>query len=1514
VDCYLGDLAVGEFREVFLRFAVDPAIPDGTVLNNTVTVNADSPINVTGDLTETTTVRSVTGLSITKTASNSSPLPGEVFKYMISVHNAGPSTAFNVVVIDVLPNMITYIDDTLNPSCVVAGQTLTCALGDIQPGETVSFEIAVMLDENAISGELLTNTAIISGTFLSDEATVIVDGGADLRVAKFVKPDGHVYAGVPFVYTIFVDNLGPSPAYTLTLTDEMLGSADFTVLSAAASAGTCDLVAPATGTAVTFSCTGAVLDVYGRWTIHVTAIASDTVDVNNEVRVMAADPVDPDTSNNFDSASISVHAVADLSISKSATVTEAVAGTSYVYTLSVSNAGPSEAKAVVVQDVLPLGLHVHGPVSVPTGASCGLTQLAEGNLVITCNLGNMAVGASAEIAIPVMVDPAANPIETVNTATVSSSTADRDNSNNQAWTVVDILSEAVLEIEKTSYAPNGVIAGELIEYTISVFNSGPSTAKAVGVTDELPFGLHIISVNVPSQPGAECSVRTTPPEFIDCNLGDIMPGEAEVIVVTAMVDVNVPDGTVITNTAESFASNAIVVESDPVTDTVAAIANIAVDKTASASNPSTGEVFYYLVRVSNDGPSTAQAVMVTDTLPSGVTFKWAEGALCSEVSAGVVVCDLNAIEPGDAKEVKLYVQVNVDVPDNTTLLNSVVATTSTSGNSPVSDDASVVVNTLADLAIRKFGKPDGEVWAGAPLVYTVIVDNFGPGVAHDVVVTDLMASSGTFTFSAPGCTPSNGTATGSQQLSCALGNMMPGEQRILTMTVTAEQPQSMNNVADVSGADEDPDMNNNHAKVEHQIDALGDLSVEKTAPVTVTSGSTMQYSILVSNGGPSTAVNVEVIDHLPAGLTVLSVTPSQGNCPQVGATVKCSLGNLASGASATVVIDVSVNANLPHGTNLINGVTVTSATYDNDTADNSDTTSTTVLANLLLDVVKKANKSLAVPGDTVDWMITVKNVGVSAQYDIMLVDTLPTGFTFVTGDSIPTGKVSCSDLFAPQVNCVIDSLQPGKQVVVFIRTSVDSDITPGVKVNSVTADNLSATSQVTASVNVTIVTDLHLTAQADPISALTGEAVVLTYRATNRGPAVANDVRLTVSLPAGLIYLADTLNSPVLAAVAAGVSGLDAVDAACGSALTNCSLGNLKPGQSAEFKVYVQVADTAVCEKVMKAPGQVSAVTPETNLANNVAEPVVFTDCSADLSITKDAKPDGVIMAGGEIRYTLDVYNFGPSTAYSVTVTDHMMSDVGRQSKGTFQILAINPNLSGNFPDAKCTPAAPITVTDYDETVVCTPGRPMAAGENWQILITVKSNDALDINNVARVGSVTPDPDTSNNVDRKERSIACLSDQSVDLTINKSALNAQVVPGGIAIFKIDYANLTNIDAACVTIIEEVPDLSVFNVANSTPTWSCIDGAPAGTRCVYDVGPVKAGETGSLNFAVKVSSSVGETTCVTNTATIRTPGEEATDNNTDSAEVCIVPPTNDPDAPEPASPDQTRRTFLPVITR
>jgi uncharacterized repeat protein (TIGR01451 family) len=123
------------------------------------------------------------------------------------------------------------------------------------------------------------------------------------------------------------------------------------------------------------------------------------------------------------------------------------------------------------------------------------------------------------------------------------------------------------------------------------------------------------------------------------------------------------------------------------------------------------------------------------------------------------------------------------------------------------------------------------------------------------------------------------------------------------------------------------------------IPVAADLSVTKVdAPDPVTAGRILFYGVRVRNRGPNTATGVTLTDVLPPGVTFVGATSTQGSCVHVSGTVTCSLGTLASGASAGVAITVRPQA---PGT-ITNSATAVASQPDPNPANNTATAMTTV--------------------------------------------------------------------------------------------------------------------------------------------------------------------------------------------------------------------------------------------------------------------------------------------------------------------------------------------------------------------------------------------------------------------------------------------------------------------------------------------------------------------------------------------------------------------------------------------
>ena len=237
----------------------------------------------------------------------------------------------------------------------------------------------------------------------------------DLRITKTNGVNG-VVAGLPTTYTLTVTNpLGPSDAIGATVTDAF----------------------PATLTGVTWTCVGSgggtcvaggSGDINTSVTVPVGAsvvfTATGTVDPAATGDLVNTAQVLPPTGHANRTSAIAtdrdaITARADLGITKTGPAS-IVAGNPLVYTITVTNTGPSDAAAVVVSDPTPPGLQF-----VSTTGDC--------TTVFPCALGVVPVGATRTITATFTVPIAyagVGPI--VNTASVSSPTADDVASNNTA--------------------------------------------------------------------------------------------------------------------------------------------------------------------------------------------------------------------------------------------------------------------------------------------------------------------------------------------------------------------------------------------------------------------------------------------------------------------------------------------------------------------------------------------------------------------------------------------------------------------------------------------------------------------------------------------------------------------------------------------------------------------------------------------------------------------------------------------------------------------------------------------------------------------------------------------------------------------------------------------------------------------------------------------------------------------------------------------------------------------------
>ncbi|MBI2913730.1 MAG: DUF11 domain-containing protein, partial [Chloroflexi bacterium] len=279
----------------------------------------------------------------------------------------------------------------------------------------------------------------------------------------------------------------------------------------------------------------------------------------------------------------------------------------------------------------------------------------------------------------------------------------------------------------------------------------------------------------------------------------------------------------------------------------------------------------------------------------------------------------------------------------------------------------------SDLSVTLADAPD-PVKAGSALAYFITVTNHGPSTANNATVAASLPDQVTLI---------SATTQGSCTLAiCGLGNMPPGSSVAVSMIVHVN-PSAAGGLATsacASATTADPNLDNNCATASTTVapapvsptptpgptppggpgptpPAAGatpapgaptpapatpaDLMLAQVdSPDPVEAGSNLTYGIIVTNLGPGTAQAVVASEDLPAGVTLVSVTPSRGLC----ISVTCELGDIAPGGSVAISIIVTVE---PEAEATITATAcVTADTPDPDRSSNCASQDTTVLAPL----------------------------------------------------------------------------------------------------------------------------------------------------------------------------------------------------------------------------------------------------------------------------------------------------------------------------------------------------------------------------------------------------------------------------------------------------------------------------------------------------------------------------------------------------------------------------------------
>ncbi|WP_317311416.1 DUF11 domain-containing protein [Clostridium thermobutyricum] len=485
----------------------------------------------------------------------------------------------------------------------------------------------------------------------------------------------------------------------------------------------------------------------------------------------------------------------------------------------------------------------------------------------------------------------------ISTFNISSPITDPNPLNNTVVSTVAITLTADLALTMTD-SPDPVHPGEILIYTINIKNNGPSDSVGVILTDTLPLTVTLPSYSLDNGVTWNTWLGTLP-------LGTITNGSTKTVLIRGTVAATAT-GT-ISNTA-SVASTTL----DPnlsnnsatTTTTVSPLADLSIVKTANPSPVHAGAQLIYTLVITNNGPSTATNIIVTDNVPAcfstpeystnaGLTWNpWTSsvniGSLASGLSSTVLL--RGTVCTNGTSSITNTATVSSDTDDPNLSNNTSTTTTN--------------ITPVSDLAITKQANPE-PVAVGSQLTYTLVITNNGPSTANGIVLTDNIPN----TVTNPQYSLDNGTTwtnwTGTLNLNPL--NNGASEKVLIRGTVSNTAIGIITNTASVTSNSFDPNLSNNSATVISTISLLADLAITVSAsPDPVMIGETLVYTVNAVNNGPSTATPVTLTYTAPLNLSNIEYSLDNGATWQtlnlVANVGTINLGTLANGANKTILI------------------------------------------------------------------------------------------------------------------------------------------------------------------------------------------------------------------------------------------------------------------------------------------------------------------------------------------------------------------------------------------------------------------------------------------------------------------------------------------------------------------------------------------------------------------------------------------------------------------------------------
>ncbi|MCU5460027.1 cell surface protein, partial [Bacillus cereus] len=1143
-----------------------------------------------------------------------------------------------------------------------------------------------------------------------------------------------------------------------------------------------------------------------------------------------------------------------LATTKSADKSIISVGDTVTYTTTITNTGNTPATNITFTSAIPANT-----TFIPNSVTINSIQQPGAQPALGVTIPNIAPGATVTVTFQVTVlsVPPSNSIMG-NDTILYSYTVDPNGTPVTTSTSTNIVTNPVLDAMIAmikSVDQTLVTLGDTITYTTILTNTGNTNATNITFTDLIPNGTTFITdsvtINGITQIGLNPNTGIT--------IGSIA-ANSSISIVFQVTATSTPVQNPIANSATASYTfiadpNAPIVSRNVTSNTTFTTINTATilsSKQVDKSFSHIGDTLTYTVTLTNNGNSSAQNVIFTDTVPSGTTF------IANTFSInGIPQSGANPTNGVDIGPITAGAIVNVSFQVNVTSLpteNPIVNFSSTSYQlvSPPDAETSISnpVSTQIKEAILSMTKNESASFSdiGQTAFYTISISNVGNTDAANIVFTDVLPSGLTFvpnTLTVDGVLQPNANPN----TGVLLATLPPNEIYSIVFQVTVNSIPSINPTPNTASTTYEFIVDPVNPSVSSsatsnttllQINNANIIST-KTADLTFADvGNTITFTLNLPNTGNVAATDVTVIDILDSNLTFVpnSFTVNGQTIPNADLSTGVNIGSINGGNTAIVTFQATVTT-LPT-LNPISNSTLTAYHYVVDpsqppiTTSNQSNTTTTQINSAILTAQKNSNVSTVDIGQDIVYTVTITNSGNVSATNVIFTDLIPDGTSFepnsftLNGISIPNANiitgVPIGDI-APNQSVIVafhinaNEIPPINPISNQASVSFQHIVNPA---NPPVSKNITS-NNVTTKIESAILNTIKI---GDKAFATIGDTITYTTTITNIGNISANNVIFSDPLPTWTQFVAGSVI-------------VDGTPLPSASIINGVGINTINPNQMVTIVFQIQIVSNPTTSTA--ALQNLGFVNFQYNVGNalqaqpgNVETNVFVTSIqSAILSAVKTANM-AFANIGDTITYTVLIQNKGNTTATNVNFSD--ITPVGTtfvENSFTVNgsiIPGANPNNGVNIGTVNA--GSSLTVTFQVIVTSTPPSNPITnvASMQYAFIVdptappvtgTINSNSASTQINNATVTTV--------------------------LEANRSIVSV----GDIITYTATLTNTGNFPANSVLLINGVPEGALF-VPNSV-TLNGISLPAASPTLGIPVGIITPGGSATITFQFLASS-------------------------------------------------------------